>query len=96
MPASTRRVDLRLTIPTGASYHSLAAELAARFAEYSGAQTADAQQLGKAVARLAASVAAGAADGSIAVTMEVGARELIVTATSGSRTDRATCPLQPD
>jgi hypothetical protein len=95
MPESPRRVDLRLTIPTSASYHPLAAELAAKFAMYSGARTSDAERFGKAVATLAATVAAGAADGSIAMMMEVGARELVVTATSGPRTDRATCPL-PD
>jgi hypothetical protein len=95
MPESPRRVDLRLTIPTSASYHPLAAELAAKFATYSGARTSDAERFGKAVATLAAKVAAGAADGSIAMMMEVGARELVVTATSGPRTDRATCPL-PD
>jgi hypothetical protein len=95
MPESPRRVDLRLTIPTGASYHPLAAEFAAKCAEYSGAQTAQADELARAVKALAARVAAGAVDGTIDVTMEVGTRELIVTATSGPRTARATCPL-PD
>jgi hypothetical protein len=95
MPESPRRVDLRLTIPTAASYHPLAADLAAKFAEYSGAKATDARELARAVEALSARVAVGAVDGSIALTMEVGARELIVTATSGARTDRATCPL-PD
>jgi hypothetical protein len=95
MPEPTRRVDLRLTIPTAASYHPLAAELAAKFAEYSGAKSSDAQRFGKTVATLAATVGGEAADGSIALTMEVAARELVVTATSGSKTERATCPL-PD
>ena len=88
-------MDLRLTIPTAASYHPLAAELAAKFAEYSGARSSDAQRFGRTVETLTATIATGAADGSIALTMEVGARELVVTATSGSRTERATCPL-PD
>lgn len=95
MPESPRRVDLRLTIPTSASYHPLAGELAVKFAEYSGAPPADAERLGKAVETLAATVGGGAADGSIALMMEIGARELVVTATSGSRTETATCPL-PD
>jgi hypothetical protein len=95
MPVSPRRLDLRLTIPTAASYHPLAAELAAKFAEYSGARSSDARRFGKTVETLAATVGMEAADGSIALKMEVGARELVVTATSGSRTERATCPL-PD
>jgi hypothetical protein len=95
MPEPTRRVDLRLTIPTAASYHPLAAELAAKFAEYSGAEHSDAQRFGKTVETLAATVGGEAADGSIALTMEVGARELVVTATSGSKTETVTCPL-PD
>ena len=88
-------MDLRLTIPAGAPYHTLAAELAAKYAEYSGAPAAQAQKLAQAVEALAARVADGAIDGAIDLTMEAGARELIVTATSGPRTDRATCPL-PD
>jgi hypothetical protein len=37
MPESSRRVDLRLTIPTAAPFRELAAELAGKFAEYAGA-----------------------------------------------------------
>lgn len=95
MPESPRRVDLRLTIPTSASYLPLAAELTARFAEYSGVTAPDAARFAKAVATLTADIGAGAANGSIDLLIAVGSGELIVTATSGSRTDRATCPL-PD
>ena len=37
MPESTRRVDLRLTIPASAAWRDVAAELAVKFAEYAGA-----------------------------------------------------------
>jgi hypothetical protein len=93
MVESPRRLDLRLTIPAAAPYHAVASELAARFAEYSGADAAAAKRLASAVQSLTGGLVDGAADGSISLTMEVRERELVVTAQSGARKERATCPL---
>jgi hypothetical protein len=92
MPQS-RRVDLRLTIPAASPYHAVAGELAAKFAEYSGASTGPAEELGKAVESLTSSFGAAGANGSIALTMEVRPGELVVIAESGNRKAQATCPL---
>ena len=93
MAQPPRRVDLRLTIPAAAPYHSVAGELAGKFAEYSGAAPDAAHRLAEAVV---ASVAA-IADGRAAIDLEMSTeeRELVVTAKSGSTTKRTTCPL-PD
>jgi hypothetical protein len=95
MPEPSRRVDLRLTIPTSASYQPLAAELAAKFAEYSGASAADAKDLARNVAAAAARLAGTTIDGVMHWTMAVEGGALIVTATFGSATHQMTCPL-PD
>jgi hypothetical protein len=93
MAQPPRLVDLRLTIPTGAPFHTVAGELAAKFAEYSGADAGVAENLARAVEVLASKLAAEGANGSIALTMEVRERELTVTGESGSFTEQATIPL---
>jgi hypothetical protein len=87
------RMDLRLTIPTGAPFHTVAGELAGKFAEFSGADAGAADNLARAVEVLAAKLAAEGANGSIALTMEVRTGELTVTGESGSFTEQATIPL---
>ena len=93
MAQSPRRVDLRLTIPAAAPYHSVAGDVAAKFAEYAGADPDEAHRL---AARVVASIAA-VADGRASIDLEMSAeeRELVVTLTSGPTTKRTTCPL-PD
>jgi hypothetical protein len=93
MAHTPREADLRLTIPADASYHSLAGEVAEKFAEYSGAGAAAAANLARAVEVLAAQLAADGADASIALTMEARNGTLTVTAESGSTRERATIPL---
>lgn len=94
MADASRAADVRLTIPADGPYRALAAELAARFAEYSGSNAGAASQLKKAVERLAAAVANGAApDASIDFAMTADDRRVIVRASSGSRSDEATCSL---
>jgi hypothetical protein len=56
MAESPRRLDLRLTVSGSAPYGEIAAELAARFAEYAGASQADARAVSKTVAAAIASV----------------------------------------
>jgi|RhiMetdeSRZDD1v2_1073273.scaffolds.fasta_scaffold23324_6 hypothetical protein len=94
MADAPRASDVRLRIPAAGPYRALAAELAARFAEYSGSNAGAASQLRKAVERIAASVANGAApDASIDFDMSADDRVITVRASSGSRSDQATCPL---
>ena len=49
MAESTRRVDLRLTIPASAPWREVAAELAVKFAEYAGAKAQEAAGVSKVV-----------------------------------------------
>jgi hypothetical protein len=93
MSPQPSRIDLRLTIPAASPYHAIAAELARKFAEYSGAPAGAAEQLARAVESLAGRLGAAAANGSIALTMEAREGELVVVASAGSRTEQATCPL---
>ena len=95
MPESPRRVDLRLTIPAGAPYVTVAVELARRFAEYSGAAADQARALAQAVEAAVAPVGEAQPDTPIDLEMSAQGPELVVTATAGSITKRATCPL-PD
>ena len=92
--ADAPRADVRLTIPAAGPYRALAGELAARFAQYSGSNAGAASQLRKAVERLAAAVTnGGAPDASIDFDMTADDRLVTVRASSGSRSDEATCPL---
>ena len=93
MAQSPRRVDLRLTIPAAGAYHAVAGELAGKFAEYSGADAAAAEQLAKAVEALAGTLGAAAPNGSIALVMEARERTMVVVAECGARREQATCPL---
>ena len=93
MAQPPRRVDLRLRIPAAAPYHSLAGELAAKFAEYAGADPDAAHRLAETVVAAIPPVADGRA--SIDLEMSAEERELVVTLKSGPTTKRATCPL-PD
>ena len=95
MPESTRRVDLRLTIPADPPYRAVAVELAGRFAEYVGAAAGVAKNFAQAV-DAAMQPAADARPGqAIDLEMTAHGREVVATATSGSITKRATCAL-PD
>jgi hypothetical protein len=95
MPESPRRVDLRLTIPADAPYMAVAVELAGKFAEYSGAGASAVQDLARALDAAIAPVAAASPGTPIDLEMTAQGTELVVTASSGSITKRATCPL-PD
>jgi len=95
MAESRRRVDLRLTIPAAPPYLAIGAELAARFAEYSGAAAGDATDFAQAVEAAIAPVARAQPDKPIDLEMSAQGRELVATAHAGSTTKRATCPL-PD
>ena len=94
MADAPRGSDVRLTIPAAGPYRALAAELAARFAEYSGSNAGAASQFRKAVEKIAAAVTnGGAADASIDFDMTADDRLVTVRASSGSKSDKATCPL---
>jgi hypothetical protein len=94
MADAPRASEVRLTIPAGVPYGALAAELAARFAQYSGSNAGAASQLKKAVEKLAASLTNGALpDASIQFEMTADERVLTVRASSGSKSDEATCSL---
>ena len=91
MPHSSHRGDLRLSIPADAAFHAVARDVAARFAEYSGAAAAAAADLGKAVERLASRMNGK----TIEFAMERREHVLTVHATSGAASEDASCPL-PD
>jgi hypothetical protein len=91
MPDSPLRGDLRLSIPADATFHAVARDVAARYAEYSGAAADAAARLGEAVERIAANMKGA----DIEFAMESRDRRLTVRASSGSASDEATCPL-PD
>ena len=95
MPESPRRVDLRLTIPAGAPYVTVAVELAGRFAQYLGASAGVAKDFALAVEAALQPVADARPDQPIDLEMSAQGRELVATANSGPTTKRATCPL-PD
>jgi len=91
MPDSPHRGDLRLSIPSDATFHAVARDVAARFAEYSGAAADAAKKLGEAVERIAATMKGT----NIEFAMECRDRRLTVRASSGSASEEASCPL-PD
>jgi hypothetical protein len=94
MASAPRDPDVRLTIPAAGPFRALAAELVARFAEYSGSNAGAASELRRAVERLAATVTNGAAaDASIDFALTADAGVLHVRASSGSRSGEATCRL---
>jgi hypothetical protein len=94
MATLPRGSEVRLTIPASGQYRALAAELAARFAEYSGSNAGAASQLRKAVERLAATVTNGASpDASIDFDMIADDRLVTVRASSGSKSDQTSCSL---
>ena len=91
MPESPHRGDLRLSIPSDATFHVVARDVAARFAEYSGAGADAAAKLGEAVERIAARMKGR----DIEFAMEPRPQRLTVRARSGSASEETSCPL-PD
>ena len=89
MSESPRGGDLRLSIPADAAFVPVAADVAARFAEYSGAAASVAAEFGKAVARLAS----GMPGRTIDFAMEPRAGVLTVRAQSGASSEQTSCPL---
>lgn len=89
-----RRVDLRLTIPTGALFVGVAGEVAARFAAYSGASQGDADAVRRAVDAATARARGASAD---SITFDLSVREdeqdLAIESEIGGETERITCPL---
>jgi hypothetical protein len=94
MPPSPRRVDLRLTTPASPPFDAVAAELAAKFAEYAGAEAGAAQDLAREVESSIGAIASASPHASVQLEMLAHERELVVTVNSGS-TKKLTCPL-PD
>jgi hypothetical protein len=93
MPDTRRASDVQLTIPAAGPFRALAAEMAAKFAQYSGSNAGAASELRRAVERLAATVGNGAApDASIVIDMNAGDRLVTIRVSSGSKSDQATCP----
>ena len=86
---------LRLTIPAHAEFRRIAADLAVKFAEYSGCNAGTASTLRRAVEKLAASVSNGSG-APIEFHMSANDRTVMVHASSGDRSDHAVCPLQPN
>ena len=94
MPQSPGGVDLRLTIPAGAPYHAVAAELAGKFAEYAGAAPEAAGELARDLEASLVTIAEASPDASVHLELLSGDRELVVTLNAGA-TRKLTCPL-PD
>ena len=92
MAESSRKVDLRLTIPTAATYAGLAGDITGRFAEYSGASAPDAAELRRAVDH-AVSHARGASVDSITFEVLVNEQDLQVVSDAAGRIERITCRL---
>jgi hypothetical protein len=92
MSDSTRRVDLRLTIPPDAPYHALAVDVAGRFAEYAGANAGVATELRAALQRIITHLSH---DEPIVLAMQSEDSVLTVDVDSGSRHEQTSCPL-PD
>ena len=77
MSESTRRVDLRLTIPASAPWREVATELAEKFAEYAGAAASEVAGVSRRIAgamprddrRLQIELLLSAEDGRISVTV---------------------------
>jgi hypothetical protein len=90
MAESQRPADLRLTIPAAAPYPELAGEVAAKFAEYSGANADAAIRVSEQVRALAAKLANGH---DITFTLESLDHHVRVTAASGNRREQAVFPL---
>jgi hypothetical protein len=95
MAESPRRLDLRLTISTGAPYRAVAVELAGKFAEFVGATPSAAKDLSGSVAASIDRLAAAAPAAPMALDISAQEHELVVTLQSGATTTRAACPL-PD
>ena len=89
MPDSPQQGDLRLSIPSDATFHAVARDVAARFAQYSGAAADAAAKLGEAVERMAAKMTGA----NIEFAMESRGRRFTVRASSGSVSDEASCAL---
>ena len=90
MAESPRPADVRLTIPADAPYPELAGELAAKFAEYSGANPDAAGHLAAAVQALATRLGNGH---DVTFTLEVVDRQVRVTAVAGGRREQAVFSL---
>ena len=88
--------DLQLTIPADAQFRRVAADLAVKFAEYSGCNAGTASTLRRAVEKLAASVSNGSGNAPIEFHMSANDQTVTVQASSGTRSDHAMCPLQPN
>ena len=89
MPDSPQPGDLRLSIPSNATFHAVARDVAARFAEYSGVPAAGAAKLGEAVERMTANMQGA----NIEFAMECRDGRLTVRASSGSASEETSCPL---
>ena len=86
MSESPRPADVRLTIPAHAPYPELAGQVAAKLAEYSGADAAAATRLAAGVQALAAKLGNHA---DVTFTLEVGDRRVHVTAAADGRREQA-------
>jgi hypothetical protein len=95
MAESPRGVDLRLTIPASAPFHSVAGELAGKFAEFAGTGADAAHRFARSVEAILAPIGASSTTGSVDLEIAAEDHELVLTATSGSIIKRLTCPL-PD
>ena len=83
MAESPRRLDLRLTISGAAPFHDIAAELAAKFAEYAGAS----QQAAQAVSKTVTAALASSDDASSPVDVRLSAVDGNVTVTTAPSPD---------
>jgi hypothetical protein len=94
MPQPPRRLDLRLTIPAAAPYLAVAGELAAKFAQYAGADPDAAHELARQVESSVTPFAEARPEAPVDLEMSAGGHELVVTVKAGA-TKTLTCPL-PD
>ncbi len=83
-------MDVRLTIPAAGPYPDLAGDLAAKFAEYSGATPDAAGRCSAGVRALAVKIGNGH---DVTLTLEAGEREVRVTAAAADRREQAVFPL---
>jgi hypothetical protein len=81
---------LRLTVPASGDLRQIAADIAAKVAEYLGDRAPD---VAAALSSVAARVAPAGADGDIAFEFRKQGGELLIEARSGAESSEVRCPL---
>jgi hypothetical protein len=86
-------LELKVSVPAEGELRVVAADIAARVAEYLGTAVLDAESVGRAVDRAASQLGPTANGAEIAFEFRQVDRELRIEARCGSRTSEVICPL---